>query len=193
MISILSIMLIIDGVHAINSFINVIETMGGFDIYPIYSPDTIIQGWYYQIIANILFTLCSVIILVLSIISIFIQNRAIEISIITQTFLMLILALTANDNYREDIIGYYTLLAIALLVASIIIIISAIKKKSVFIFYILAMVLLVIKYIDVYRLWFYHARGSVSLLRWFDMYGIKYAIVAILGFCVVTLKPRKTE
>lgn len=188
LISILSIMLIKDGVHAIYSSINVIKNMGGFDIYPIDSSDTIIQGWYYQIITNILFTLCPIIVCILSIVSIFITNRAIEISIMAQTVLILILTSTANDNYMEDIIGFYSLLAIAILVTLTIIIISSIVKKSLFVFYILGLILLAVKYIDVYKLWFEKAKDSVTLFNWFNMYGVKYVIVAVLGFCILTLK-----
>lgn len=188
LISILSIVLIKDGVHTIISSINVIKNMGGIDIYPIDSTDTIIQGLYYQIITNCLFTLCPIIVFILSIVSIFITNRAIEISIMAQTVLMLILTLTSNDNYIEDNIGFYPLLAIAILVTLTIIIISSIVKKSLFVFYIVGLILLAVKYIGVYKFWIEKARESVSLLSWFNMYGVKYVIVTVLGFCILTLK-----
>lgn len=191
LISILSIMLIKEGISDINSSINLIENMGGFDLYPIDSSDITVQGWYYSIIVSILFTLCPIIVLVLSIVSIFIKNRVVEIIIIAQTFLTLLLEATANYKIIGDTINYYTYIGISLAITLVSIIISAIKKKSVFVFYIIGSVLLIAKYIDVYRFWYGRARGDMSLLSWFDMYGIKYAVVAILGFCILILKLQK--
>ena len=82
LISILSIILIKEGISAINSSIAVVENVGGFDIYPINSSEEYVQGFYYQIFANVLFTLCPIVILILSIVSIFVKNRIVEITII---------------------------------------------------------------------------------------------------------------
>ncbi len=191
LISILSIILIKEGIGKINSSINIIENMGGFDLYPIDSPDITIQGWYYQIIANVILTLYPMVVLVLSIVSIFVKNRVIEILIIAQTFLTLLLEATANFKIIGDTISYYTYIIIALLITLIPIIVSAIKKKSVFVFYIIGIVLLIAKYINVCKFWYGKVRGNMSLLGWFDKYGIKYTIVAILGFCILILKLQK--
>ena len=203
LISMLSIILIKEGIDNIGHAIDVIENQGGFDIYPINHPDTIVQGWYYCIFVEIIFTLCPIIILILSIISMFIKNRMVEISIIVQTFFILLLTMTANNNYQEirNKIGDYPLLIISVLICLTIIIISMIKKKSLFVFYILGVVLLIIKYINVFKLWCESARwDNISLLSWFDTYCIKYAIITILGFSILILKlhtvnqpiPRKT-
>lgn len=191
LISMLSIILIKEGIDKINSSINIIENMGGFDLYPINSPDTIVQGWYYSIIASILFTLCPIIVLALSIVSIFIKNRVVEILIIAQTFLTLLLEATTNDKIIGDTINYYAYIGIALTIALVLIIASAIKKKSVFAFYIIGIVFLIAKYIDVYKFWYSSARGDISLFGWFDEYDIKYAIIACLGFCILILKLQK--
>lgn len=191
LISILSILLIIEGISDIKYSIGIIENQGGFDIYPINHPDTIVQGWYYQIIVNVIFTLCPTIVLVLSIVSMFVKNRVIEISIIAQTFLTLLLEATANYEIIGDTINYYTYIGVTLVITLVLIIVSAIQKKAVFAFYIIGIILLIAKYIDVYKFWFYHARGDVSLLGWFDMYGIKYAIITVLGFVVLILKTTK--
>ncbi len=168
--------------------------MGGFEFYPINSPDTFVQGWYYNIMLSILLTLCPIIVLISSIISIFIQNRIVEISIVDQTALMLILTLTANFNYGnfiENKIGYYPFLAITILFTLTITIISTINKKSLLIFYILELILCIVKYIDVYKFWYSSARGDISLLGWFDNYCIKYALVLIFGFCILILRLQK--
>ncbi len=191
LISILSIILIIEGISDIKYSIDIIENQGGFDIYPINHPDTIVQGWYYSIIASILFTLCPMVVLVLSIVSIFVKNRVVEIIIIAQTFLKLLLETIANYKIIGETISYYTYIVIALLITLIPIIASAIKYKSVFIFYIIGIALLIAKYIDVYKFWYGRVRGDMSLLSWFDMYGIKYAVIAILGFCILMLKLQK--
>lgn len=191
LISILSIILIKEGISAINSSINLIENMGVFDLYPMNSPDTAVQGWYYQIIVNVIFTLCPTIVLILSIVSIFVKNRVVEIIIIAQTFLTLLLEATANYKIIGETISYYAYIVIALLITLITIIVSAIKKKSVFVFYIIGIVLLIAKYIDVYKFWYSRVRGDMSLLGWFDKYGIKYAVIAILGFCILILKLQK--
>lgn len=186
LISILSIILINEKVSAIYSSINAIKNMGGFDLYPMDSSDTIVQGWYYNIIANVIFTLCPIVVLISSIISIFVKNRVIEIIIISQTFLTLLLETTANYKIISETIGYYAYIVIVVLITLISIIVSAIKKKSVFVFYIIGIILLIVKYIDVYKFW-YKVR-DMSLFSWFDMYGIKYAIITILGFCILMLK-----
>lgn len=186
LISILSIILIKEKISAIYSSINAIKNMGGFDLYPMDSPDIIVQGWYYNIIANVIFTLCPMVVLISSIISIFVKNRVIEIIIISQTFLTLLLEATANYKIISEIISYYVYIVIVILITLISIIVSAIKKKSVFVFYIIGIVLLIVKYIDVYKFW-YKVR-DISLFSWFDMYGIKYAIITILGFCILMLK-----
>ena len=191
MISILSIILIKEGISAINSSINLIENMGGFDIYPIDSNDTTVQEWYYQIIIDVIFTLCPIVVLILSIVSIFVKNRIVEITIIAQTFLTLLLEATVHYRFISETIGYYTYIGIALLITLISIILSAIKKKSVFVFYIIGFILLVAKYIDVFKFWHSRARGDMSLISWFDIYGIKYAIISILGFCILILKQQK--
>ncbi len=191
LISILSTILIIEDISNIKYSIDIIENQGGFGIYPINHPDTIVQGWYYSIIASILFTLCTIIVLALSIVSIFVKNRVIEILIIAQTFLTLLLEATANFKIIGDTISYYSYIGIALLITLIPIIVSAIKKKSVFVFYIIGIVLLISKYIDVYKFWYSSAREDISLLSWFDEYGIKYAMIAILGFCILILKVQK--
>ena len=191
LISILSIILIIEGVGDIKHAISIIENMGGFDIYPINHPDTIVQGWYYSIFVEIFFTLCPIIVLILSIISIFVKNRIIEITIIAQTFLTLLLEATAHYRFIGETIGYYTYIGIALLITLIPIILSAIKKKSVFVFYIIGFILLTAKYIDVFKFWYGRVRGDMSLLSWFDMYGLKYAVIFILGFCILMLKQQK--
>lgn len=188
LISILSIILIKEGISAINSSINLIENMGGFNLYPIDSNDTTVQGWYYQIFANAIFTLCPIVVLILSIVSIFVKNRIVEITIIAQTFLTLLLEATVYYRFIGETIDYYTYIGIAILITLISIILSAIKKKSVFVFYIIGIAFLIVKYIDVYKFWFYHAREDMSLLRCLDVYGIKYAIVTILGFCILILK-----
>lgn len=186
LISILSIILIKEKISAINSSINAIKNMGGFDVYPMDSPDKIVQGWYYNIMVNVIFTLCPMIALISSIFSIFVKNRVIEIIIISQTLLTLLLEATANYKIISETISYYAYIAIVILITLISIIVSAIKKKSVFVFYIIGIVLLIVKYIDVYKSW-YKVR-DMSLFSWFDMYGIKYAIITILGFCILMLK-----
>jgi hypothetical protein len=186
LISILSIILIKEKISAINSSINAIKNMGGFDVYPMDSPDKIVQGWYYNIMVNVIFTLCPMIVLISSIFSIFVKNRVIEIIIISQTLLTLLLEATANYKIISETISYYAYIAIVILITLISIIVSAIKKKSVFVFYIIGIVLLIVKYIDVYKSW-YKVR-DMSLFSWFDMYGIKYAIITILGFCILMLK-----
>ena len=191
LISILSIIVIIEGVGDIKHAISIIENMGGFDIYPINYPDTIVQGWYYNIFVEIFFTLCPIIILILSIISIFVKNRIIEITIIAQTFLTLLLEATAHYRFIGETIGYYTYIGIALLITLIPIILSAINKKSVFVFYIIGFILLTAKYIDVFKFWYGSVRGDISLLSWFDEYGIKYAVITILGFAILMLKTTK--
>ena len=188
LISILSIIIIKEGIIAINSSINLIENMGGFDLYPIDSNDTTVQGWYYQIITDVISTLCPIVVLILSIVSIFVKNRIVEITIIAQTFLTLLLEATAHYRFMGETIGYYTYIGIALSITLIPIIISAIKGKSVFVFYIIGIVLLIAKYVDAYKFWYGRVRGDMSLLRWFDMYGVKYAIVTILGFCILIIK-----
>ena len=192
-ISILSITLIVEGVGDIKHAISIIENMGGFDIYPINHPDVIVQGWYYSIFVEIFFTLCPIIVLILSIISIFVKNRIIEITIITQTFLTLLLEAKAQYRFIGETIGYYTYIGIALLITLILIILSAIKKKTVFIFYIIGFVSLTAKYIDVFKFWYGSVRGDKSLLGWFDEYGLKYAVIFILGFCILILKQQKTK
>lgn len=194
LISILSIILIKEGIDDINHSIQIIKNMGGFEFYPINSPDTFVQGWYYNIMLSILLTLCPTIILILSVISMFVPNRLVEISIVDQTALMLILTLTANFNYGnfiENKIGYYPFLAITILFTLTITIISTINEKSLLIFYILELILCIVKYIDVYKFWYSSARGDISLLGWLDMYGIKYAIITILGFCILMLRLRE--
>lgn len=193
LISILSIILIKEGINNLNSSFKLVENMGGFDIFLIDSSDTIVQGWYYEIIVNILFILCPIIVLILSVVSIFIKNRVVEIAIITQTFLMLLLEMPANFDIVRDVISYYPYVALTFVIASMVIAVSAIKKKSLLVFYIIGLVLLLVKYINVYKFWFGRARGSVSLLSWFDMNGIKYAVVAILGFCILILKSQKSK
>lgn len=188
LISLLSIILIKEGIDDINSSIKVVKNMGGFDIYPMDSPDITIQGLYYPIIANVIFTLCSVMVLILSMVSIFVKNRIIEIVIIAQTFLTILLEATAHYGFIGETIGYYTYIGIALLITLIPIILSAIKKKSVFVFYVIGFVLLIAKYVDVYKFWYSRVRGDMSLLSWFDMYGLKYAVIFILGFCILILK-----
>ena len=191
LISILSIILIKEGIGNIGHAIDIVENMGGFDIYPINHPDIIVQGWYYCIFVEILFTLCSIVILILSIISIFVKNRIVEIIIIAQTFLTLLLEATAHYRFIGETIGYYAYIGIVLLITLIPIILSAIKKKSVFVFYIIGFILLTAKYIDVFKFWYGSAKDDISLLSWFDMYGIKYAVISILGFCILILKQQK--
>lgn len=194
LISILSIILIKEGIGNIGHAIDIVENMGGFDMYPINHPDIIVQEWYYQIFANVLFTLCPIAVLILSIVSIFVKNRIVEITIIAQTFLTLLLEATGNYKINEIIgetIGYYTYIGIALLITLIPIILSAIKKKSVFVFYIIGFILLTAKYIDVFKFWYSRVRGDMSLLSWFDMYGLKYTVIFILGFCILMLKQQK--
>ena len=191
LISILSIILIKEGIGNIGHAIDIVENMGGFDIYPINHPDIIVQGWYYCIFVEILFTLCPIVVLILSIVSIFVKNRIVEITIIAQTFLTLLLEATAHYRFIGETIGYYTYIGIALLITLIPIILSAIKKKSVFVFYIIGFILLTAKYIDVFKFWYGSARDDISLLSWFDMYGIKYAVISILGFCILILKQQK--
>ena len=191
LISILSIILIKEGISAINSSIANVENAGGFDTYLINSSEGYVQGFYYQIFANASFTLCSIVILILSIISIFVKNRIVEIIIIAQTFLTLLLEATAHYRFIGETIGYYAYIGIVLLITLIPIILSAIKKKSVFIFYIIGFILLTAKYIDVFKFWYGSARDDISLLSWFDMYGIKYAVIFILGFCMLILKQQK--
>lgn len=193
LISILSIILIKEGIGNIGHAIDIVENMGGFDIYPINHPDIIVQGWYYCIFVEILFTLCPIVVLILSIVSIFVKNRIVEITIIAQTFLTLLLEATAHYRFIGETIGYYTYIGIALLITLIPIILSAIKKKSVFVFYIIGFILLTAKYIDVFKFWYSSVRGDISLLSWFDMYGLKYAIISILGFCILILKQQKTK
>lgn len=191
LISILSIIIIKEGIIAINSSINLIENMGGFDLYPIDSNDTTVQGWYYQIVIDVIFTLCPILVLILSIISIFVKNRIVEIIIIAQTFLTLLLETTVHYRFIGETIGYYTYIGIALFITLIPIILSAINKKSVFVFYIIGFILLTAKYIDVFKFWYGRVIGDVSLLNWFDMYGLKYAVISILGFCILMLKQQK--
>ena len=191
LISILSIIIIKEGIIAINSSINLIENMGGFDLYPIDSNDTTVQGWYYQIVIDVIFTLCSIVVLILSIISIFVKNRIVEIIIIAQTFLTLLLETKVHYRFIGETIGYYTYIGIALFITLIPIILSAINKKSVFVFYIIGFILLTAKYIDVFKFWYGRVIGYVSLLNWFDMYGLKYAVISILGFCILMLKQQK--
>lgn len=193
LISILSIILIKEGISAINSSIADVENAGGFDIYLINSSEEYVQGFYYQIFANVLFTLCPTVVLILSIVSIFVKNRIVEITIISQTFLTLLLEATAHYRFIGETIGYYTYIGIALLITLIPIILSAIKKKSIFVFYIIGFILLTAKYIDVFKFWYSSARGDMSLLSWFDMYGLKYAVISILGFCILILKQQKTK
>lgn len=196
LISILSVVLIKNGIHGINSSINNIENMGGFSIYPINSSSDYIQSCYYDIVVNILITLCPAIILISSIISIFIQNRIVEIAIVAQNLLVLLFQLSANNYIIRDItdtIGFYIYIVIVIIIVSTIIIISVIKEKTVFIFYIIEIVLLIAKYVDIYKFWYDRVRGDVSLFRWFDMYGVKYAIVTILGFCILILKLQKNK
>ena len=57
------------------------------------------------------------------------------------------------------------------------IIVFVINKKSVFVFYIIGIVLLIAKYIDVYKFWYVSVREDKSLLSWFDEHGVKYAII----------------
>lgn len=191
LISILSIILIKEGVGNIGYAIDIIENMGGFDIYPINHPDIIVQEWYYCIFVEIFFTLCPIVILILSIVSIFVKNRIVEITIIAQTFLTLLLEATAHYRFIGETISYYTYIGIALLITLIPIILSAIKKKSVFVFYIIGIVLLIAKCIDVYRFLYVSVREDKSLLSWFDEHGVKYAIIFILGFCILMLKQQK--
>ena len=194
LISMLSIILIKEGIGAINSSIADVENAGGFDIYLINSSEEYVQGFYYQIFANALFTLCPIVVLILSIVSIFVKNRIIEITIIAQTFLTLLFEATSNYKINEIIgetIGYYAYIGIVLLITLIPIILSAIKKKSVFVFYIIGFILLTAKYIDVFKFWYGSARDNISLISWFDMYGIKYAVISILGFCILILKQQK--
>ena len=191
LISILSIILIKEDISATKHSIDIIENQGGFDVYSINHPDIIVQEWYYGIFGNALFTLCSIVVLILSIVSIFIKNRVIEITIIAQTFLTLLLEATTYYSFIGETIGYYTYIGIALVITLVSIIVSAIKKKSVFIFYIVGFILLTAKYIDVFKFWYSRARGDMSLLSWFDMYGIKYTIITILGFCILILKLQK--
>lgn len=192
LISILSIILIIEGIDNTNSSIKHIANMGGFDIYPINSSDNYIQSCYYDIIADVLFTLCPIIVLISSIISIFFQNRIVEIVIMVQNLLVLLIQLSANNYIISNIthtIGLYPYLIIVIIIVLIVIFISAIIQKSLFIFYILGLILLLVKYIDVYRFWYERIRGDMFFLFcWFDMYGIKYAIITILGFCILMLK-----
>lgn len=191
LISMLSIILIKEGIGNIGHAIDIVENMGGFDLYPIDSNDAIVQGLYYQIIVDATFTLCPIVVLLLSIVSIFVKNRIVEIIIIAQTFLTLLLEATAHYRFIGETIGYYTYIGIALLITLISIIISAIKKKSVFVFYIIGFILLTTKYIDVFKFWYSRVRGDVSLLSWFDMCGLKYAVISILGFCILILKQQK--
>lgn len=191
LISILSIILIKEGIGNIGHAIDIVENMGGFDIYPINHPDIIVQEWYYCIFVEILFTLCPIVVLILSIVSIFVKNRIVEVTIIAQTFLTLLLEATAHYRFIGETIGYYTYIGIALLITLIPIILSAIKKKSIFIFYIIGFILLTAKYIDVFKFWYVRVRGDMSLLSWFDMYGLKYAVISILGFCILILKQQK--
>ena len=130
-------------------------------------------------------------VLILSIVSIFVKNRIVEITIIAQTFLTLLLEATAHYRFIGETIDYYTYIGIALLITLIPIILSAIKKKSVFVFYIIGFILLTTKYIDVFKFWYSRVRGDMSLLSWFDMYGLKYAVISILGFCILILKQQK--
>ncbi len=191
LIAILSIILIKEGIRDINSSTNLIENMGGFDLYPIDSSDPTIQGLYYSIIANVLFTLCPILVLILSIVSIFVENRAIEICIIAQTFFTLLLQATADYNIIGNFINFYTYIGITLVIILIPIIVSTIKKKSVFVFYIIGIVFLIAKYINAYKFWYSRVRGDMSLFSWLDMYGIKYAIVTVFGFCILILKLQK--
>ena len=191
LISILSIILIKEGIGNIGHAVDIVENMGGFGIYPINHPDTIVQEWYYCIFVEIFFTLCPTIVLVSSIVSIFIKNRIVEITIIAQTFLTLLLEATTHYRFIGETIGYYTYIGIALLITLIPIILSAIKKKSVFVFYIIGFILLTAKYIDVFKFWYGRVRGDMSLLSWFDMYGLKYAVIFILGFYILMLKQQK--
>lgn len=191
LISILSIILIKEGIGDIGHAIDIVENMGGFDIYPINHPDIIVQEWYYCIFVEILFTLCPIVVLILSIVSIFVKNRIVEITIIAQTFLTLLLEATAHYRFIGETIGYYLYIGIALLITLIPIIVFVINKKSVFVFYIIGIVLLIAKYIDVYKFWYVSVREDKSLLSWFDMYGLKYAVIFILGFCILMLKQQK--
>lgn len=191
LISMLSLILIKERIDDINSSIQIVKNMGGFDIYPIDSSDITVQGWYYEIITNVIFELFAVMVLILSMVSIFLKNRIIEIVIIAQTFLTLLLGATANYKIIGETIGCYTYIVIALSIALIPIIVSTIKEKSVFIFYVIGMVLLIVKYIDVYKFWCGRIRGDISLLRWFNMYDIKYAIITVFGFCILILKLQK--
>ncbi len=191
LISILSILLIIEGIDGIKHSLDIIENQGGFDIYPINHPDTIVQEWYYCIFRNVLFTLFPVMVLILSMISIFVKNRIIEIVIIAQTVLTLLLGATANYKIIGETISYYTYIVIAFSITLIPIIISVIKEKTVFVFYIIGIVLLIAKYVNVYKFWYSRVRGDMSLFSWFDMYGVKYAIITILGFCILILKRQK--
>lgn len=191
LISLLSLILINEGIDDINSSIQVIKNMGGFVIYPMDSPDITVQGWYFEIITNVIFSLLPVMVLILSIVSIFVKNRIVEITIIAQTFLTLLLEATARYRFIGKTIGYYTYIVIAILITLIPIILSAIRKKSVFLFYIIGFILLTAKYIDVFKFWYSRVRGDMSLLSWFNMYGLKYAVISILGFCILILKQQK--
>lgn len=187
----LSIILIKEGIGNIGHAIDIVENMGGFDIYPINHPDIVVQEWYYCIFVEILFTLCPIVVLILSIVSIFAKNRIVEITIITQTFLTLLLEATDRYRFIGETIGYYTYIGIALLITLIPIILSAIRKKSVFLFYVIGFIFLTAKYIDVFKFWYSRVRGDMSLLSWFNMYGLKYAVISILGFCILILKQQK--
>lgn len=193
LISILSIILIKEGVNEINSSIKLVENMGGFDIYPMDSTDITIRGWYYSIIANILLTVMPITVLILSIVSFFVKNKTVEITIMVQTFLFFILSMTGDENYYRIIetVGYYQLLIIGLVCSLMAIIVTLIvKKKTLMILYLTQIFLLAIKFIGVFNLWL-PIRNEISFNKWLDVYGIKYAIIAILGFIILILKFEK--
>ena len=190
LISILSILLITKGIQDINSSMGRVENMGGFEFYPIDSSDTVVQGWYYSIITSVLYTLCPIMILIVSVISLFIKNRIVETLIVSQTFLMLLLELPANFDVKIIENNFYLYIVIAVVITLIVSIVSTLKKNFCFVFYIMALGLLIVKYINVFSLWFDMARET-SLLSWFDMYGLKYAFVTVLGFVLLLLKQEK--
>lgn len=191
LISILSIILIKEGVNEINSSIKLIENMGGFDIYPMDSTDITIRGWYYSIIVSVLFTIMPIIVLILSIVSMFMKNNVIEVIVMIQTLLTILLEAISNYRFIGNTIDYYTYIGIVLMIILILTITSFIKRKCIFAFYIAEIILLFAKYIDVYKLWYNSVRGEMSLLSWFDKYNIEYSIIAVLGFVILILKFEK--
>lgn len=115
LISILSIILIKEGMSEINSSIKLVENMGGFDLYPMDSTDITIRGWYYSIIASALFTIMSTIVLISSIVSMFVKNNAIEVIVMIQTLLMILLEATSNYKIIGNTIDYYTYIGLSLI------------------------------------------------------------------------------